>query len=128
MKIIIDTTEIDSPDEFGELLRKYVIKDIDNGFPFYSNFELKDSAKRQSPNSPFYKFVESHMKYTSLNGEEIIESYDSYSVMHYVDGVFVACHWDGDGTLIVSDGNRAVVNYDCKKELGWTWIDKTGEK
>lgn len=46
-----------------------------------------------------------------------IRFYASYNNLN----LWCAWQWDGDGTLVVCDGERIAVNHDCKKNYKWNW-------
>jgi hypothetical protein len=104
MIISTDTLKIKDANKFGELLREYFFTK-DKGRGCYENFELE----------PFMVRGEVAPYIQSLFG-------DCDSTVHFYANrnnlnQWCAYMWDGDGTLIVSDGERVAVNGDCKKRL-----------
>jgi len=108
MKITIDTENINAANEFGETLRKYFFTK-NKGYGCYENFEVE----------PFLR--------ADYLTESQIEAYfgDIESKCYYFRGMnheWMAYNWDGDGTLVVSDGKRIAINHDCKKSYNWNFI------
>lgn len=110
MKIVIDTSTITDANAFGELLRAQFF--VQNGeYGGYNNFDLTDSFSLvKRPNAWIEKAEDGDIYYTTH--------------CHNDDSkIFVAWHWDGDGTLVISDGERIAINTDCKKSHGWQWAE-----
>lgn len=111
MKITIDTKDM-TADEFGEFFRNYFFTK-GKGFGCYANFE-----------------VEPFMMETALSPQKVrehfgeIDSKPYYFVQRDNLSIWMAYHWDGDGTLVVSDGERICINNDCKKSYGWEFIEQ----
>ncbi len=108
MKITLDTATITCPNKFGELLREqFFTKD---GYGCYQNFTL----------IPEFVLVNNKHAWRELLDGETIE----YITYHHKDNpkIFVGWYWDGDGTLVIGDGDRIVINTDCKKSNRWEWV------
>ncbi len=115
MKIVINTTELTDANKFGEILRENLF--TQNGFGCYQNFDLIDDFGSYYKGNSLYDSI--HKKYFAYLDDDNPVVYVSIKNKK----VFVAWHWDGDGTLIVSDGQRAAINTDCKKSDRWQWAD-----
>jgi hypothetical protein len=109
MIIRTDTTKIKTPDEFGEILRKYFFLK-NSGLGCYQNFWLEAYMIKEEPPQKIKDFF----------GD--CENTIHYYVYGFASEGFVAWQWDGDGYLIVSDGERIAGNSDCKKTHGWKWL------
>ena len=113
MLISTDTTKIKDADKFGELLREcFFTKDKGRGC--YENFEL-EPFMIQGVVTPYIQ---------SLFGDPLTWDAKIY-FFALKDNLNIWCaySWDGDGTLIVSDGTRIAENSDCKKDYNWRWIN-----
>ena len=125
MKIIKDTQEMDNPCEFGEALRNYCfINDGNEGmfggkqYGCYSTFRLR---------SEFLQVFEGKI-FDSLKKISGVESaYTDDWQIHFncytnCDGtIYLAWFWDGDGVLVIKEGDKIAYNGDCKKEYDWFW-------
>lgn len=105
-----------SPDAFGEAIRDLAfVKENEDDFGCYSTFKLEEGFIKVNPNS--------------AEGLKIIDAFgilfESGEVVDmWTNGpLTVAWFWDGDGILVVSDGNRTAINTDCKKDHGWSWVE-----
>jgi len=109
MKFTIDTNDL-SADQFGETLRDYFFTKS-KGVGCYSNFETE---------SFLIEGVMYHEAAKKYFGE------CEYPPKFFADkknfNIWLAWYWDGDGTLVVSDGNRIAVNHDCKCYHGWKFV------
>lgn len=108
MNISFDTTKIQDPNKFGELLREYFF--TKEGIGCYSNFEVEPFMFQGEPPASIKEFFGD-----CENAIHFYISRDNQSL-------WLAWTWDGDGTLIVSDGERIAENHDCKKGYGWRFL------
>lgn len=108
MHISFDTTQIKDPNKFGELLREYFFTK-NKGYGCYENFEVE----------PFMILgpVTPYIKEFFGDCDSPIRFYASQNNLN----LWLAWQWDGDGTLVVCDGERIAVNGDCKKNYNWKW-------
>jgi hypothetical protein len=109
MIVSTDTSEIKDPNKFGELLREYFFTK-DKGRGCYQNFELEPFMIKGAV-TPYVQ---------SFFG-------DCDSTIHFYAtrdnlNIWCAYQWDGDGSLIVCDGERIAVNHDCKKDYNWRFV------
>lgn len=111
MNISIDTTKIKDPNKFGELLREYFFTK-NKGLGCYENFEVEPFMIRGTV-TPFVD------EFFGDNWESPICFYAAMNNLN----LWCAYSWDGDGTLIVCDGERIAENHDCKKSYNWTFVD-----
>ena len=109
MHISFDTSKIKDANKFGELLREYFFTK-DKGRGCYENFELEPFMVRGEVTPYVQEFFG--------NCDSTVYFYANQDNLH----VWYAYMWDGDGTLIVSDGERIAVNHDCKKDYRWKFV------
>ena len=123
MKIIKDTQEMTDPNEFGETLRnycfipdEYVYKFGGEQYGCYSTFKLR----------PEFESVTSTYIYKQLRKLSGIDETDYCNDFNcYSNGIiYLGWHWDGDGTLIIQEGNKIAINYDCKHDDSWEWYNE----
>ena len=108
----INTNLIKDPNLFGELLRYYFFTK-DEGYGCYENFKVESfMTEGVFPKEPINKYFGEHW-------ENKIYFYADQTNLN----IWLAYSWDGDGTLIVSDGNRVAINDDCKKSYNWEWAE-----
>ena len=121
MKLEIETSNIKDANEFGELLRAYFFTK-NKGYGCYENFELEpEFVDANKAKAQIYESIKS--LYFPFDDSSEVNIY-----IHKNDwNIFVAWRWDGDGTLIVSDGERVAVNFDCKKDYKWEWVEETNQ-
>lgn len=120
MKIVTDTATVEDANTFGELLRDYcfVPDKYGNSLGCYSTFDLRSSFLAVPLPPDVERFLLGEPDPEWSNREEGLKSVSCYS-----DGnILVAWFWDGDGTLYFREGNRAVINDDCKKDYVWKWV------
>lgn len=112
MKIVLDTQEIESSDQFGELLRDYCfVSDQYGGMTgCYSTFSLRPEFKEVPATSIDYKYM------ARLIQNEAIACFSNGTIL-------IAWYWDGDGTLVFKEGKRVAINTDCKKDYTWEWVE-----
>lgn len=118
-----DTQELDNPNEFGELLREHCFEDTPcptiTGFhkPYgcYSTFDLKDGFEKLSGDNKIYKRLEKLSGILNGDGRAYFHAYSNGQI-------HLGWWWDGDGTLIIQEGNKIAINNDCKSSYGWAWI------
>ena len=123
MKFVTDTQKTDDPREFGELLREYAFSDTPcptmTGFhkPYgcYSTFDLKPEFVKLSLNTEVYKNLEWLSDVLRTDGRVEFYAYSNGQV-------HVGWWWDGDGTLIIQEGDRIAINTDCKCD-DWEWCE-----
>lgn len=136
MIITIDTQKLDDPNAFGEALRKYAFKEE---YGCYSCFDLQDSFVEIKP--PFlktnykdqldieklYNWYADHLVFdgdpVTCNYEEDLEIMKVYVDTNF--NISLGWFWDGDGHLIIREGNIAAENFDCKKDYTWRWLKIT---
>ncbi len=122
MKIVTDTTKIIGADQFGEVLREhFFVKKKDDDYGCYSTFTLTDNFKRLDLTAD--RFIDLANFYfvgaIEQGGKDsivIAEDKDNHDI-------FVMWYWNGDGMLVVSDGNRVALSSDCKKDNRWIWAN-----
>jgi hypothetical protein len=110
----LNTNNIQDPSLFGELLRHlFFTKD---GYGCYSNFKVESNFVRNPLPNEHYKYL----------GFDCSDDAEGYNIHFYQDRdnpkVCFSYYWDGDGTLVVSDGERVAVNNDCKKDYVWKFV------
>jgi len=107
----IDTKNIQDPNIFGELLRHTFF--TKEGYGCYSNFNVESNFVRNPLPHDYYEYL----------GFYLADDAEDYDIYFYQDRdnpkICLAYYWDGDGTLVVSDGERIAVNDDCKKDYYW---------
>ena len=121
MKIVTETSSIVDVNTFGETLRKYFFLPHKEygvyGLGCYSTFDLTENFKALDHTTD--EFISMATAYFP----EAMTDWDKDGIHIYQDKdnhlIFVMWRWDGDGTLIVSDGDRVAINSDCKKCHGW---------
>lgn len=109
MIISIDTSKIKNPNEFGELLREYFFTK-DKGYGCYENFELEPFMMPGSVTPYIQSFFGDY--------DSTVHFYAAHNDLN----LWCAYSWDGDGTLVVCDGERIAVNSDCKKDYSWKFV------
>ncbi len=120
-----DTQKMEDANEFGEALRKYCfISDKYGGtYGCYSTFELRPEFKKIEMNSNIGKDL---LLYLGLNEDGSCGEGDWKQTFHpslFSNGeIHLGWYWDGDGTLVIHEGNKIVYNSDCKKDYVWKWI------
>jgi len=129
MIITIDTQELEDANEFGEILREYCFDDTPcmtvTGFnkPYgcYSTFELNKNLKfkQLTPNDKLYQQLAELSGYLNNTNQLDGIEFFAYSNNH----IDIGWWWDGDGTLIIKEGNKVAVTSDCKCDYWWTWIN-----
>ncbi|MCK9542119.1 MAG: hypothetical protein M0R03_08825 [Novosphingobium sp.] len=125
----VDLITTDDPCDFGEALRGMcfigTIKDVG----CYSTFTVNDIFKQVTSGEIFEEACEhmfnvcddKHVYHYKLNDEECW-CY-GYKIGKPVE-IVCGWSWDGDGCLYLRYNNRSVINYDCKKDYTWNWINK----
>lgn len=104
-----------NPNVFGEALRDLAfVKENEDDFGCYSTFKLEDGFIKINPDSDEGKKLISCFGICFEPGE--------VPDMWTNGPLKVAWFWDGDGILVVSDGNKTAINTDCKKDHGWSWV------
>ena len=132
MIITIDTNTLDSADAFGELLREYCFVEP---YGCYSCFDLIEEFEEVSFGEREFTLLlgrlptyESHEKEDSkfwgwdVREDEYIISKAQWYYSSKND-IEIGWYWDGDGTLFIRCGNKAVENGDCKKDHYWEWVE-----
>jgi len=133
MIFTIDTQKETDANIIGENFRKYTFDDPD-GYGCYSTFDVRQS---------FYKYNPPWRVINLLIGPEpkslpptelpwMDQDQDEWEdnlkrIQYYKDDnstLEVAWFWDGDGTLYFKEGKVEVINYDCKKDYEWEWVDE----
>lgn len=118
MIIVRDTQTMEDPNEFGEALREYcfVPDKYGNDFGCYSTFEARPEFKPCSE-------TEKETLLSILIEWSWFEPHDSERPTCLTDGnIYMVWFWDGDGILLFKEGDRVVINDDCKKMYGWKWV------
>lgn len=127
-----DTQKVQDCCEFGELLRDYCfVPDAYGGTKgCYSTFELRPEFKEVDKKSATGKKLLKHLGYNSKGlklskDEEWLgwqkEMYGRCKLFSN-GNIHVGWWWDGDGTLVIIEGKRIAVNYDCKNDYEWEWL------
>jgi hypothetical protein len=119
---LFNTSNIQDPNIFGELLREAIFtkKKDKQGYKqygCYDNFEVEKDfiAPDAKSRNDLLKQFESEL------GEDGVQC--AYLYVHKDNpAIFVIWYWDGDGMLIVSDGEREACNDDCKKSHNWEFL------
>ena len=123
MKITKDTQKMTDPNEFGETLRDYCFIPDKYGwgdYGCYSTFELRPEFKQIFLPNPIYT------RLWKLAGMDNID--DIITFYCYSNGtIHLGWYWDGDGTLIIQEGDKIACNDDCKKDYNWHWLGENGE-
>lgn len=104
----INTQTTDDPNEFGEILREYCFNER---YGCYSCFDL----------------IEGFKEFDGIYLKELLDVYEDESITVYCykyGELEIAWYWDGDGTLLIKEGNRIAINSDCKKNYTWEWVIK----
>lgn len=107
MKITFNLISIGDPNTLGELLRKYCF--VGDGHGCYDSFELRPEFEKCEPDQTIVELC-----CGEYEEKENISGYRAGSLEVY-------WFWDGDGTLVFRTPDFLVVNYDCKKDWGWTF-------
>lgn len=120
LPILIDINEVSDADVLGELLRNLTF--APGGFGCYSTFDVRDGvtpvAELITEDSWFFQAMVTHCG----SKEYIQEFFDGGHLykFHGHNDLYVAWHWDGDGTLVFFFKDRFLLqNTDCKKSHGW---------
>jgi len=130
MKIIKDTQKMENANEFGETLREYCfIPDKYGGtYGCYSTFELRPEFKHTT-NECFIDWLIRTDHYWGKQLDSIRNDSHICTVINdlrknlYSNGkIILTWHWDGDGELIIKEGNKVACNGDCKKDYVWVWL------
>lgn len=133
MIIKLDTQKIENPDQFGELFRKICFKEE---MGCYSCFELTDDFNKISSDSAEgLKLIKvlglaEEPDSGDISPEDLawmenslLERLEKAKNNLYSNGtILIGWYWDGDGSLAIIEGNKAVVNHDCKKDYTWDWF------
>lgn len=125
MKIFIDTLKIEDVNQFGEVLREHCFDSTHcatmTGYhkphECYSTFSLNPDFKffKLLPTNPIYK------KLARLSGfNESDGRLDFFAFSNNI--IDIGWWWDGDGTLIISEGGKTAINNDCKCDYTWEWV------
>ncbi len=151
MKIITDTQKITDPNNFGEMLRNYCFindgyedihckyREDKKQIGCYETFELRPEFKEQSLDTEVGQYAQEHLIGTEESFRKDAAEYDWDEAglnealefmrsesdrinVHYDGNILVAWYWDGDGTLLFREGDKAAINHDCKKDYEWEWI------
>ena len=125
MIITKDTQEMTDPNEFGETLRNYCfINDAyadkffgGRQYGCYSTFALRQEFYSLMPNEPLYQ------KLRRLSGIDDTDLRANFYAFCCSDGIFLGWWWDGDGILIIGEGNKIAINDDCKCDYTWEWCN-----
>lgn len=115
MKKIIDTQTTEDADIFGETLREYCFDTKEGELGCYSCFKLRDGFVELRDGPVWKKII------SALGIEACIEEMEQAEV-YCIGNLAIGWHWDGDGCLVVVEGQRMAVNGDCKKTYGWEWV------
>ena len=109
MIIEVDTQKMVNANEFGEILRRFCFKEE---YGCYSCFDLIDGFLQIPVPEELKKYL-----------------WEDCKNVCYVRGeIFVAWGWEGDGCLVIKEGNKIARNSDCKKDYLWEWAqDIEGE-
>ena len=126
MLIMTNTQELDSACDFGEALRAYCFKPDKYGGSYgcYSTFELHPEFKKIRKNSKVGEYLIG-LLFLDCWKKELYDSIQLFTN----DNVYLAWVWDGDGTLLIMEGEKKAINTDCKCDYTWEWIedDKGGD-
>lgn len=120
MKITIDTSkDLLDANSFGEFFRRYFFTK-NEGRGCYANFNL-EPFMRSCEVSEWPKDL---YKLLGFFEAEDMKEFDVRVYRHKINPeCFCAWYWDGDGTLLVSDGTKMARNDDCKKDYTWKFIE-----
>jgi len=119
MKIIKDTQLMNDPNEFGEALRDYCFVPDGVGwgnYGCYSTFELRPEFKKLLNNSGIRQRLSKLSGWSGSDGRVNFYCYSN-------GNIHLGWWWDGDGTLIIQEGNKITINNDCKCDYTWEWVD-----
>lgn len=104
-----------NPNVFGEAVRDLAfVKENEDDLGCYSTFKLEEGFIKVNPQSAEGKRI--------LAAFGICFEPDEKPDMWTNGPLTVAWFWDGDGILIVGDGEKMAINSDCKKDHGWEWV------
>lgn len=117
---------MEDPNDFGEALREYCfIPDSINGgnYGCYSTFELRPEFRRVKKDCKLGKLL---LKHLGLNEDGSIGEGEWQENMRshlFSNGkIHLGWYWDGDGCLLIWEGNKIAYNGDCKCSSYWKWI------
>ena len=117
MKFIKDTQKMHDANEFGEALREYCfVPEGKRGC--YETFDLREEFKPIKKTCGVAKTLLKHLGLTNectCNGEHFNPGLYSNGTIH------IGWYWDGDGILCIIEGNKIIVNSDCKTDYCWEW-------
>lgn len=126
MEKVIDTMTEENPDIVGETLREFVWGNEEEGCYMTFDPTVPDNWEEVSPKELTLHQLESILGYCIYEEGCLEEGLDRLTVLKYKSpfSLLVAWHWDGDGTLYFNEAGRETINYDCKKNYGWEFIEK----
>lgn len=111
----LDLRRIRDPNALGELFRSYAFDcNGEDCVGCYTCFELIAGFKT-SEDKVLKRKVASWL---GLDSSEAFEVFHEES-----SGLTVAWYWDGDGSLLFAMDEIVVVNFDCKKNYGWSFLE-----
>lgn len=105
-------------DSLGEILRSWAFKE---SYGCYSCFDLIEGFERRPVTTGIATWILGHGLDPNDSDDLEVITRGFYAV--HPNGIEVAWHWDGDGTLVfrLPDGT-VVANDDCKKDYGWEFM------
>lgn len=122
MIVTIDTQNIEDANQFGEALRNYCfIPDTYGGtYGCYSTFELRPEFEKVKKSSRLG--IELLSLFSNNYCEDYISEVKKRSQFYSNGIIHLMWFWDGDGTLLIIEGNKKAINYDCKTDYEWEWL------
>lgn len=125
-----DTQKIENANEFGEALCNYCfIPDKYGGnYGCYSTFDLRPEFKHIIDES-FIEWILGtdhywHEAISRIRNEPYVceVALALRENLHSNGKIILTWHWDGDGGIIIKEGNKIAYNGDCKKDYHWVWL------
>ena len=113
---------MEDSNRFGEALRNYCfIPDECGGTTgCYSTFKLRPEFKPIKKDSKKWKKL-FNLIVGECDKEYIAEVRDRIKM--FSDGnIHLAWYWDGDGSILIVEGDKGVINTDAKCDYTWEWV------
>lgn len=112
MIIYKDTSKMENPDEFGEALLEWAFPGGFRGFAV-----VNSSLQEIKPPLRVIRAI------LGKNNHDWYDKTDEARVRCFTSNdITIAWFWDADGILYVKEGDKEAINYDCKKDFGWAWV------
>lgn len=121
---ILDTQTTNDANIFGEILRHYCFTEH---YGCYSCFEVIQDFKHLTDKC----IVETLQKALEIHETNDDDWYnynkERKALKCFSNGtIHLAWYWNGDGALAIIENNKCAVNFDCKKDYTWEWVNING--